>query len=395
MIDISPETKQFIDEHENDDIRALALKAHSYPQIDMQVAIQQIAGRQTARHKLPLWYAHKDIVYPVHLSMEQCSSQSTAEYKATLATGDNIIDLTGGLGVDISFMARGKNSAAYVEIQEQLCKLAEVNFKVLDLSQITVIYDNGVEYLQSVNRIWDTIYIDPARRNNSGRKTVLIEDCTPNLIEIDDLLNQKGKQTIIKLSPMLDITLALQSLTNVTDVHIISVNNECKELLFIKEQEPKETQLHCINISGNCTDSFIYKKSEEPQATATYTDTVKEYLYEPNASMLKAGCFKLISERFNIQKLHINSHLYTSDTCIESFPGRHFRVKRTLAPNKKECKQYLSMPQANISTRNYPFSVAEIRKQIKLKEGGDDYIFATTLVNEKKVLILCEKVIYQ
>ncbi len=397
MIHIDKDTRQFIIQHTADDIRQLALKTKLYPDIDMPAAIQQIAGRQIAKYKIPAWYRSENIIYPKHLSMEQCSSESTALYKASLCKGEILVDLTGGLGVDFSFMAKNHKQAYYVEAQSELTELALCNFNILDLRHAKVIQDDAFSFLNSFADIADTIYIDPARRNDIGKKTVLIEDCTPNLIEIDSLLNDKGKRVIIKLSPMLDITHALVSLTHITEVHIISVNNECKELLFIKEnslENKEDVKLICINLLTNkdC-ESFIFNKVEESTALISHTDMPDKYLYEPNSSILKAGAYRSVASRYNLKKLHPNSHLYTSDVLVENFPGRQFRIKEVITPNKKELKTYLKdIEKANIATRNYPFSVAEIRKQTKLKEGGTDYIFATTLANEKKVLILCEKI---
>lgn len=396
MIHIDKDTQQFILEHESDDIRQLALKAKSYPGIDMSIAIKQIAGRQIAKHKIPSWYQCENIIYPKHLSMEQCSSEATALYKAALCKGDILIDLTGGLGVDFSFMAKNYKQAYYIETQHELTELAQCNFNILNLNQSKVIQDDAVSFLNSFDGIGDTIFIDPARRNDTGKKTVLIEDCTPNLLEIDNLLTTKAQRVIIKLSPMLDITHALNSLSNVTEVHIISVNNECKELLFIKDKVRKDEdiQLICINLLTNKKDeSFTFIKAEENTSSISHTDEPKRYLYEPNSSILKAGAYRSLGARYGLMKLHPNSHLYTSDTLIDSFPGRKFQIKEVISPNKKEIKAHFKdITQANIATRNYPFSVADIRKQTKLKEGGTDYIFATTLANEKKVLILCQKV---
>ncbi len=396
MIHIDKDTQQFILEHESDDIRQLALKAKSYPGIDMSIAIKQIAGRQIAKHKIPSWYQCENIIYPKHLSMEQCSSEATALYKAALCKGDILIDLTGGLGVDFSFMAKNHKQAYYIETQHELTELAQCNFNTLNLNQSKVIQDDAVSFLNSFDGIADTIFIDPARRNDTGKKTVLVEDCTPNLLEIDNLLTTKAQRVIIKLSPMLDITHALNSLSNVTEVHIISVNNECKELLFIKDKVRKDEdiQLICINLLTNKKDeSFTFIKAEENTSSISHTDEPKRYLYEPNSSILKAGAYRSLGARYGLMKLHPNSHLYTSDTLIDSFPGRKFQIKEVISPNKKEIKAHFKdITQANIATRNYPFSVADIRKQTKLKEGGTDYIFATTLANEKKVLILCQKV---
>lgn len=396
MIHIDKDTLQFILEHESDDIRQLALKAKSYPDIDMPIAIKQISGRQIAKYKIPSWYQFENIIYPKHLSMEQCSSEATALYKASLCKGDILIDLTGGLGVDFSFMAKNHKQAYYIETQQELTELAECNFNTLSLNQSKVIQNDAVSFLNSFEGIADTVFIDPARRSNTGKKTVLIEDCTPNLLEIDNLLNTKAQRVIIKLSPMLDISHALNSLTNITEVHIISVNNECKELLFIKDKVCKDegVQLICINLLTNKKDEFFtFTKAEENTSLISHTDAPQEYIYEPNPSILKAGAYKSIGTRYGLMKLHPNSHLYTSYTLIENFPGRKFQIKEVISPNKKEIKVHLKdITQANIATRNYPFSVADIRKQTKLKEGGTDYIFATTLANEKKVLILCQKV---
>lgn len=395
MIRIDQQTKQFIAQHESDDVRQLALKAKAYPQIDMPVAIQQIAGRQIAKNKIPYWYRHEDIVYPKHLSMEQCSSEITALYKASLCIGKTLVDLTGGLGVDFSFMAKDCKQAYYVETQKELVELAECNFSTLKLDCANIFENDAVTFLNALDQVVDTIFIDPARRSDTGKKTVLIEDCTPNLIDIDSLLNSKAERVIIKLSPMLDITHALASLSHVTEVHIISVNNECKELLFVKDKLQKETQLICVNLSTNRTDEyFTFTRAEENSSFISHTDTPERYLYEPNSSILKAGAYKSVALKHKLKKLHPNSHLYTSDTLVSNFPGRKFQIKEVISPNKKEIKTHFgNMEQANIATRNYPFSVADIRKQTKLKEGGTDYIFATTLVNEKKVLILCQKVL--
>lgn len=395
MSHIDQQTKQFIALHESDDIRQLALKTKSYPEIDMPMAIQQIGGRQIAKYKIPYWYQHEDIIYPRHLSMEQCSSEITALYKASLCKGNTLVDLTGGLGVDFSFMARDYKQAYYVETQKELTELAKRNFNTLMLNCAEVIEDDAVSFLNSFDKIADTIFIDPARRSDTGKKTVLIEDCTPNLIEIDDLLNNKSKRVIIKLSPMLDITHALTSLSNVTEVHIISVNNECKELLFVKEKSEKETLIISVNLlTHREKEFFIFTKTEEASSYISHTDSPEKYLYEPNSSILKAGAYKSVALRYNLRKLHPNSHLYTSYSLINDFPGRKFEVKEVISPNKKEIKvHFKDTKQANIATRNYPFSVAEIRKQTKLKEGGANYIFATTLANEKKVLILCQKVL--
>lgn len=393
MKQLDKKTIDFILKHESDSIEQLALKASSFPDIEMPFVLQQISGRKIAKSKLPSWYNVEDIIYPKHLSIEQCSSELTALYKANLVKGNNLLDLTGGMGVDFSFMVKQMTKGTYVETQKELVALAQHNFELLGIKNVSIIETDATNFLINTTDNYDTIYIDPARRSDVGKKTVFIEDCTPNLLEIDSYLNTKSFRTIIKLSPMLDITHALQSISNITEVHIVSVNNECKELLFVKEKTDSEPKIYCVNIlSNNTNNSFSFTYKEEEQTTSNYTDEVFTYLYEPNSSIMKAGAYKCIASRFNLTKLHPNSHLYTSDTLVADFPGRAFLVKQTVSPNKKDIKQYVSiLGKANIAIRNYPFSVAELRKQTKLKDGGETYIFGTTLRNDKKILIICEK----
>ncbi|WP_029901992.1 class I SAM-dependent methyltransferase [Prevotella sp. 10(H)] len=382
----------FINEHEKDDIHTLALQSKLYPDIDMQFAIRQIKGRQIVKEKVPSWYANDRILYPQHLSLEQCSSEQTARFKASLCKGKSMTDLTGGFGVDCSFLSASFEETSYVEQQEELAKIAVHNFKQLGLERIKVINSDAVEYLSSMPAV-DMVYIDPARRDNTGRKTVLIEDCTPNVLAIEDLLEEKAAQTMIKLSPMLDISLAVKSLRNVSDVYIISVGNECKELLFIKKRQSSGTHYHCINITGSKTDSFTFDKEEEDNISLSYSSDLGKYLYEPNASILKGGAYKSIARSFSLDKLHPSSHLYTSDTLHSNFPGRVFAIQTISSLNKKDIKLHLAdIKQANITTRNFPLSVQEIRKKTGLKDGGEVYIFATTLADDRKVLLICRKV---
>lgn len=388
---ISATLNEFVKEHENDNIRVLALRAAQYPEIDMQLAIRQITGRQIAKEKIPGWYIHENILYPKHLSLEQSSSEKTARYKATLVAGDNMVDLTGGMGVDFSFLATKFKRAVYIEQQTELTEIAAHNFKELELTNVTVENTEALAYLQEMPPV-DLIYMDPARRDAIGRKTVSIEDCTPNILELESLLSEKGKSTIVKLSPMLDISLALKSLSDISDVHIVSHNNECKELLFIKRKANSETRYHCVNIRKEKTDILSFTKKQEEETVIGYKSQTGKYLYEPNASITKAGAYKYLSTYYKIDKIHPNSHLYTSDSHIPDFQGRSFIIENVCSLNKKEVKQYLhNMKQANITTRNFPLSVQELRKRTGLKDGGDIFIFATTLADEKKVLLICKK----
>lgn len=398
---ISPETQQFIREHQSDDIRALALQAKKYPNVDMPTAITQIAGRQIAAEKIPSWKEIEDIWYPKHLSLEQCSSEITARYKASLLQGESLTDLTAGFGIDCSFLAAGFQSVTYVERQKELCEIAVHNFPILNLNHITVKNEDGVDYLKAMSPV-DCIFLDPARRNEHGGKTVAISDCEPDVAELEELLLSKANRIMVKLSPMLDLALALKELRHTQEVHILSVNNECKELLLLLGQEPpaeqnppEEVPIHCVNLFTKGVQEkqhFVFTREQEQRSKCMYIDTLGSYLYEPNTSLLKAGAFRSIAAAYPIKKLHPNSHLYTSDVLITDFPGRAFRIINQCSFNKKEIKESLSdLKKANITVRNFPATVAELRKRINLAEGGDTYLFASTLNNGQKILLRCEK----
>ena len=392
MEQLSQSTIEFIRAHSRDDVRLLALQAPRYSDVDMPAAIVQIAGRQAAANKIPSWQSIEELWYPRHLSMEQCSSEITAQYKSTLADGETLTDLTGGFGIDCAFMASRFRKVSYVERQEELCEIAKHNFPLLGLKHITVYNEDGVAHLQKMEPV-DCIFIDPARRNEHGGKTIAISDCEPDVEELEELLLSKGKQIIIKLSPMLDLTLALKNMKHVREVHVISVNNECKELLLIIGNEPSLLiPIHCINLTPKEKQTFTFTREGELTSECLYTKELGKYLYEPNASILKAGAFRSIAFRYEVKKLHPNSHLYTSDLWIENFPGRSFLITGQCSFNKKEIKETIGeLKKANITVRNFPATVAEIRKRTKLSDGGEVYLFATTLSNEQKVFIRCSK----
>lgn len=386
---ITPETQKFICEHQHDDVRSLALQAKRHPDIDMKIAINQIAGRQAIAYKIPSWYANDAIVYPTHLPLEQCSSEITAIYKSELCKGESLVDLTGGFGIDCAFMSRSFKTAIYVEKQVELCELARHNFSALQLPDIKVVNGDGVEFLHQTTPV-DCIFIDPARRNEHGGKTVLLTDCTPDVSQLEELLTAKADTTLIKLSPMLDISLALKELKQTVAIHILSVHNECKELLFVLNRQSQSTiPIHCINFTHTGRQQFCFTKEEESDATVEYTFTLCRYLYEPNVSILKAGAYKSIAGTYQLKKLHPNSHLYTSDKLINDFPGRTFVVEEY--SNIKNKKLLKGVEKANISVRNFPLNTNELRKRLKLKDGGGVYLFATTLADNSKVLIRCAK----
>ena len=432
-------TQDFIRQHQDDDVRQLAFLGSKYPEVDMPFALDQIRGRKMARVKLPRWASLEGIIYPPHISMEQCSSESTALYKAELAArllglpasssgaemkAENeieFVDLTGGFGVDFSYIAaRLGVKSMYVERQAHLCEAAKENFGRLGLKNAIVKNGDGIEVLHSflpkkddaastddsLGIIYDQplsllktklglklIFIDPARRDDAGNKVVSLKDCTPDVTVLQEEMLSKADYVIIKLSPMLDWHRAISELSHVREVHIISVNNECKELLLVLSARNmgEKLRIYCINDAQSFVcDELDMESSSVKIAPSTLEEM--QYLYEPNASLMKAGCFGVLSGRYDARMLSKNSHLFVSQAPIEAFLGRSFRIIAVSSFNKKELKRHLSgITKANIATRNFPLSVAELRKRLKLKDGGETYIFATTLSDESHVLMITEK----
>ena len=350
---------------------------------------RQTEGRKIVATKLPSWAENMSILFPVKISLEQCSSEATALYKAGLVSGESLVDLTGGFGVDCSFLSKNFSSVDYVEQNEELCQIAEHNFAALGLN-IRVNNAESVSFLADMPSV-DCIYIDPARRDVKGKKTADLSLCSPNLLEIRDILLEKCNTLLIKLSPMFDISSALEVFPECKQVHVVSVKNECKELLLLVEGGfCGETEVVCIDLTPNSsllTPNLIVEKNEENSTIIGYS-APKSYLYEPYASIMKAGLFKTVAKRYNVQKLHPNTHLYTSDEYIENFPGRSFQINRVTKVQRKEIQD---IEKANLSIRNFPGNVADIKKKLKLKDGGNIYIFACTLHDNSKVLIVCNK----
>ena len=432
-------TQDFIRQYQDDDVRQLAFLGSKYPEVDMPFALDQIRGRKMARVKLPRWASLEGIIYPPHISMEQCSSESTALYKAELAArllslpasssgiemkAENeieFVDLTGGFGVDFSYIAaRLGVKSMYVERQAHLCEAAKENFGRLGLKNAIVKNGDGIEVLHSflpkkddaasaddsLGITYDQplsllktklglklIFIDPARRDGAGNKVVSLKDCTPDVTVLQEEMLSKADYVIIKLSPMLDWHRAISELSHVREVHIISVNNECKELLLVLSARNmgENLRIYCINDAQSFVcDELDMESSQVKIAPSTLEEM--QYLYEPNASLMKAGCFGVLSGRYDARMLSKNSHLFVSREPIAVFPGRSFRIIAVSSFNKKELKRHLSgITKANIATRNFPLSVAELRKRLKLKDGGETYIFATTLSDESHVLVITEK----
>jgi len=382
-------TLEQIRRHRRDDVRQLALKGMD------PLVVQQIAGWQVARTKVPSWAEVEGLHYPRHLSLEQCSSEQTARYKASLLSpGDTFVDLTGGFGVDFFFMSQPFQRRVYVEQQQELCDIARHNFDLLN-HPCTVVCGSATEYLQQMPHA-SAIYIDPARRDAHGARTYSISDCTPNVLELQELLVKKADRVIIKLSPMLDWHKAASDLQYISAIHIVSVQNECKELLLVlADGAMSEAPVVCINLLADGTHQrFEYNPATNAQSANVNAKVNATYLYEPNASIMKAGCFDEIGNFYQICKLSANSHLYVSDHEVKDFPGRGFQILSIPSMNKRELKEALrDIDRANITVRNFPMSAEALRKRLRLKDGGDLYIFATTVGDGSHQLFICRKIV--
>lgn len=434
---VNEATWKYVRQHADDDVRKLALQGAKESDIDLPIALQQIAGRQTARKKLPSWAAVEGIVYPPHLNMEQCSSEQTARYKQQLverlmagapkctvidqkdgAPNGTFVDLTGGFGIDFYWMSQGFKERIYVEQNADLCELAEHNFALLN-HPCSIHCCDTATFLSMMDAQADVIYLDPARRNEHGGRTYDIEDCSPNVLELLPELLKNTRFIVIKLSPMLDWRKAVNDLKMVSEVHIVSVGNECKELLLVLNHEQTERPLiTCVNdestfrvvpIVGSrntnswnkqyqglvrpvpSTDTNLVLTSHEVQEG---TSSAMNYLYEPNASIMKAGCFAEVEAQYPaVRQLSTNSHIFTSAVEIGNFPGRKFRILSISSMNKRELKDSLqAIERANISVRNFPLTVEQLRKKLKIKDGGDVYIFATTASKGEHKLFICRKI---
>ena len=388
---------QMYDIHElrKENISRLALRLAGHP--DAAFLLRQVEGWQRLSVKVPSWAAVEELHYPHRLALEQCSGEAAASYKAELVKrlfseeGGTMADLTGGLGVDFSFVAPLFKHAFYVERQEELCNLALHNFPLLGVKNVSVHHGDGVDFLRQMSPV-DLLFLDPARRDSAGRKTVLLEDCEPNVVELLPLLLEKSQVCILKLSTMLDLHQALAALQCVAEVHVFAERGECKDLLLVLRKDCNNSQTPAVIYCADDAHRFSFTAEAETAAVPAYTAMLGAYLYEPSAAVLKAGAFKQVAVKYDLKKLHPNSHLYTSDTLHADFPGRVFVVERTCGFGKRELKTFCAdTAQANLTVRNFPASVADLRKRLKLREGGNAYWFATTLADESHCLIACRK----
>ena len=387
----SADTLAFIAAHQDDDVAKLALKFSSRKDIDIRAALQQIEGRQIAKSKLPSFANAENIVYPVKLSMEQCSSEKTALYKQSVAgDGASMIDLTSGFGIDFYFISRHFKKAEYVERNADLCRIASHNFKSLGATNVSATNADGTELIKASTSHYDLIFLDPARRDKNGKKTVEIKDCEPDVVELKETLLSKCDRMMLKLSPMLDIKSAIRDLGCVEEVHVVAVDNECKELLFVCKKEASFKRIVATNIKPDGKTEMLESTSASPTGCSSYSAPLS-YLYEPNVAILKANISDCLASE-KVKKIAPFSHLFTSDELYEDFPGRKFEVEKIFSMNKKELKENLDgIKQANITCRNFPLQADELRKKLGIKEGGDKYIIATTDENGNHLLTICQK----
>lgn len=338
-------------------------------------------------------YDNPDIIFPATVSMEQCSSEATARYKVSIVHGDSFADLTGGFGVDTMALAKCFQQGFYIEPSTELCEVFEHNAHALRIRNIQIRQGRMEEILPTLPEV-DLLYLDPSRRDGHGQRVVALTDCTPNVPEYKDaLLNKACKGVLVKLSPMLDIKAALQQLPETQEIHVLAVHGECKEVLFLLRHDKAENiAYHAVNIQGETVTDFQFSSQEEAEAVPELAECVGKYLLEPNAAIMKAGAFKCVATRYGLRKLHAHSHLYTCDEPVADFPGRGFTIEKVVAFNKKEVKRQLAgLGKANVAVRNFPLSAEALRKQLKLGDGGDVYLFGTTLRAGEKVLVVTRK----
>lgn len=380
-------SKQFIKQNLNAKVESLLLKSGSSQPKNIKILAEQIAARQKIKEKLPSFYRNLDLILPKSISLEQSSSDLTANFKSTIVSGKLLIDLTGGMGIDLLAMCKQFEKAIYIEQNADLQSIAAFNFEQLKINNTQFFCENSVEFLKKIDKKIDWIYIDPARRSNAGGKVFSLADCEPNVLEIKELLLQKSDSVLIKCSPMLDIAQAVKQLENVAKVYVVCVENEVKELLFhLKKAHFDRIETQVIQLKNGENNSFEFDLEEEKHLDFRI-GSIQKYLYEPNVGIMKAGAFKTVSKVFQIDKLNPNTHLYTSNQIIENFPGRSFEIINVLKVDKKDIKKHIPSQKANLTIRNFPGTVEELRKKIELKDGGNDYLFAyTNNINEKLIL---------
>ncbi len=385
---LQPEIQDFINKNLNEDSTKLALKKNPFPEVNYSVLINQIIAKKKAKEKLPTWFLLENIIYPEKISIEQTSSETTAKYKASLVSGEKLLDCTGGFGIDDYYFSKHFKSVIHCELNSDLSQIVKHNFEVLKATNIDCFHGDSTEILEQLNERFDCIYIDPSRRNDAKGKVFMLADCLPNVVDLQDFYFQFTNTILIKTAPILDLHAGLLELKNVAQIHIVAVDNEVKELLWKIEKNFNESpEIIAINLEKE--KQTITKIKSSKSYFASY-NLPKKYLYEPNASLMKSGGFEAVSELFAIGKLHQHSHLYTSDELID-FPGRKFQIDEIIPFQKKEISQFIQGKKMNVSTRNFPIKPEEIKKKYKILDGGIIFSFFTTNLNNEKIVLLCTK----
>lgn len=386
---LSQEVQLYIQDHLNTDIAKIAFKKSPFEGIEMSELLTQIESKKKSKDKLPTWFETHNILFPKKLSIEQTSSEQCAQYKASLVKGEKLIDLTGGFGIDCYFFSQSIKQVLHCEMQEDLSEIVQLNNIALGVSNIQCHTGDSLVYLTNNTQSWDIIYVDPHRRNDAKEKVFFLSDCAPNVPENLDLLFSRSKKIMIKTSPLLDIQAGINELKNVKSIHIVALHNEVKELLWCLEKDYTEAvELVAVNITKE--DTTVFKTFLDREIEPHFSEP-QQYLYEPNAAILKTGKFNDICYDFNLLKLHPHSHLYTNETLIP-FPGRSFKIEQILPYNKQVAKEYLTNLKANVTIRNFPMKVDEIRKKWKIKDGGDTYLFFTTNLQNERIIIVTSKI---
>ncbi|MCK0134473.1 class I SAM-dependent methyltransferase [Arenibacter sp. S6351L] len=387
---LTSEIQDFIIKNLRTELIALLLKPLNIEGVTNKEIAEQIEAKNRCKDKLPIWYGTRNIYYPNKLNIEQTSSETTAQYKAGVISGTALLDMTGGFGVDSYFFSLRIEQVHHCEMNPDLSEIAEYNFKVLGRTNIHTHAMDGIDFLKNSEIDFNWVFIDPSRRHDAKGKVFLLSDCIPSVPDNLETILAKARKIMIKTSPLLDLSAGLSELHFVKEIHIVAVKNEVKEILWILEEGyKKEVLVKTVNLNGSAMEQFSFSHENEKLAISNYSDPL-EYLYEPNSAILKSGAFKTVGDRFNMYKLHDHSHLYTHDQLLD-FPGRRFKVVKTIPFNKKEL-QKLEIKKANITVRNFPISVAEIRKKFKIKDGGETYLFFTTNPRGEKIVVECCKI---
>jgi hypothetical protein len=386
---LEPKIQEFINTNIGIPISKLALQKNPFPEMEWISILNQIAAKTKAKDKLPNWFSTENIIYPNKISIEQTSSEKTAAYKATIVSGGNLIDLTGGFGVDDYYFSKKMQHVTHCEINSELSAIVNHNFKQLSIQNITCYAGDSLNTLNTLYLKWDWIYIDPSRRSDTKGKVFMLKDCLPNVPENLDFYFNKSNAILIKTAPILDISAGLTELTNVQTIHIVALENEVKEILWeLKKDYSGEIKIKTISILKQKTECFDFTLNHNSQIPVY--SLPQKYLYEPNSAIMKSGGFAEVGTNYNLNKLHKHSHLYTSNELI-SFPGRIFEIENSISYSKIEMKRLLENKKANITTRNFPDTVEAIRKKWKIKDGGNIYCFFTTDENNNKIVLICNK----